>query len=127
METGKRDLVNMEGIFELTSLCPYTEICESYRTISRSERWMEQALSRMRREGLDKLPKSEGGYTIYLLEERLNHMKRVKDRCYRYNKRCLRFWQLERIHESRAASDRMRNRLTILGGMRVPVISESQV
>ena len=111
----------MEGIFAKTSLCPYTDVCESYKTINRSERWMEQALSQMRRAGQESLPRSEGGYTIYTLEERLSHMKRVKDRCYRYNKRCLKFWQFHRKRESTMSSDRLRNRLAIMGGITAPV------
>jgi len=119
--------MNLEGIFETTSLCPFTDICESYQTIARSERWMEKTLSYMRREGLDSLPRSEGGYTIYMLEERLGHMKRVKDRCYRHNKRCLRFWQLERNRSNGKSYDQLRHRLAVLGSMPEPVPTENQV
>jgi len=79
-------------MYERTSLCPYTDRCESYQTILRSERWMEHALSKLRREARQGVS-SYCGYTVEALLWRLEHMNRVKERCYKHNGRCLRFWQ----------------------------------
>ena len=117
----------MEGVFEKTSLCPFTEMCESYKTIARSERWMEKILSHMRRNGLEELPKSEGGYTTYVLEARLGRMKRVKDRCYKHNKRCLRFWQFDRDRKNNRFYTQLGPRLAVLGATPDSVVAESQV
>lgn len=82
----------MYQMYERTTLCPYTEKCESYQTILRSERWMEHALSKLRREARQGTS-SYCGYTVEALQWRLEHMNRVKERCYKHNGRCLRFWQ----------------------------------
>jgi hypothetical protein len=57
---------------------------------------MERTLSGLRRGGRDALTREEGGYTADGLQERLLSIRRVKERCYSGNRRCLRFWQLER-------------------------------
>ena len=101
----------MEGVYERTGLCPYTGDCDSYRSIVNGERWMEKALSAMRRGGLDSLPKAEGGYTVDDLQSRLTHLRRVKDRCYSSNGRCLRFWQFERKNERSVSLSSLRGRL----------------
>jgi hypothetical protein len=101
----------MEGVYERTGLCPYTGDCDSYRSIVNGERWMEKALSAMRRGGVDSLPKAEGGYTVDDLQSRLTHLRRVKDRCYSSNGRCLRFWQFERKNERSVSLSRLRGRL----------------
>jgi hypothetical protein len=101
----------MEGVYERTGLCPYTGDCDSYRSIVNGERWMEKALSAMRRGGVDSLPRAEGGYTVDDLQSRLTHLRRVKDRCYSSNGRCLRFWQFERKNERSVSLSRLRGRL----------------
>ena len=101
----------MEGVYERTGLCPYTGDCDSYRSIVNGERWMEKALSAMRRGGVDSLPRAEGGYTVDDLQSRLTHLRRVKDRCYSSNGRCLRFWQFERKNERSVSMNRLRGRL----------------
>ena len=101
----------MEGVYERTGLCPYTGDCDSYRSIVNGERWMERALSSMRRGGEDSLPRAEGGYTVDDLQSRLTHLRRVKDRCYSSNGRCLRFWQFERKNERSVSMNRLRGRL----------------
>jgi len=53
---------------------------------------MEEELARMRRE---KAQGSPGDYTIQGLQWRLEHLRRVKERCYCFNGRCLRFWQFK--------------------------------
>jgi hypothetical protein len=95
-------------MYERTSLCPYTEKCESYQTILRAERWMEHALSKLRREARQGVS-SYCGYTVEALNWRLEHMNRVKDRCYNRNGCCLRFWQF-RAKEERESS--LRHRIT---------------
>jgi hypothetical protein len=72
---------------------------------------MERALSTMRRGGVDSLPMAEGGYTVQDLQGRLTHLRRVKDRCYSSNGRCLRFWQFERKNERSVSLSRLRGRL----------------
>ncbi len=89
----------MEGVHERTGLCPYTGDCDSYRSIVNGERWMGMALSEMRREGMDSLSRAEGGYSAHDLQGRIAHLRRVKDRCFSSNGRCLRFWEFERKNE----------------------------
>ena len=98
--SGLRDMGTLDCVYDRTGLCPHTEACESFRAILNCERWMEQALSGLRREGLVSLPKSEGGYSADSLQSHLGHVRRVKERCYSGNYRCLRFWQLERKKKS---------------------------
>lgn len=56
---------------------------------------MAKALSKLRREGKENLPESEGGFTEEGLQSKLAHMRQVKERCYSSYRRCLRFWQFE--------------------------------
>ena len=107
----------LKGVYDITSFCPYTSMCISYQTIERSERWMSKTLSNMRRNGLDNLPVSEGGYTALMLEDKLGQMRRIKDRCYRHNKRCLKFWQYTRNQKSTIDNKELLNQISILGQM----------
>ena len=116
-----RDLTVMEGVYERTGLCPYTGDCESFRSIVNGERWMEKALSTMRRAGADSLPGAEGGYTVDDLQGRLAHLRRVKNRCYSSNGRCLRFWQFERKDESRSSLNRLRRKRVADEGVVDPI------
>ena len=116
-----RDLNVMEGVYERTGLCPYTGDCESFRSIVNGERWMVKALSTMRRAGADSLPGAEGGYTVDDLQGRLAHLRRVKNRCYSSNGRCLRFWQFERKNENRSSLNRLRRRLVADEGVVDPI------
>jgi hypothetical protein len=86
----------LSSVYERTGLCPHTNACDSFSAIVNSESWMEKTLSGLRRSGTDAVSWEEGGYTADGLQERLLHMRRVKERCYSGNRRCLRFWQLER-------------------------------
>ena len=103
----------MENVYERTGLCPYTGDCDSYRTIVNSERWMERALYRLRREGNESLSFSEGGYSIDYLQTRLTHMRKVKNRCYGRNGGCLRFWQFERAKDDMEAYNRLKMELLV--------------
>ena len=85
----------LASVYKRTGLCPHTAVCDSFSAIVNSESWMERTLSGLRRGGLDALTREEGGYTADGLQERLLNMRRVKERCYSGNRRCLRFWQLE--------------------------------
>jgi len=58
---------------------------------------MERELARLRRENAQDF--RDGGYSIQALQWRLEHMRRVKERCYSYNGRCLRFWQFKAREE----------------------------
>jgi len=86
----------LASVYERTGLCPHTALCDSFSAIVNSESWMERTLSGLRREGRNALTQEEGGYTADGLQERLLHMRRVKERCYSGHRRCLRFWQLEK-------------------------------
>ncbi len=90
----------LSSVYDKTGLCPHTAVCDSYSAIVKSESWVVRALSGLRREGKAALPREEGGYTEDELQDRLFHMRRVKERCYSGNRRCLRFWQLERLAQS---------------------------
>ena len=119
----------VEGIYKRTGLCPYTGECESFRTIAESERWMERALSRLRRGEVD--GEGEREYSEEALVDKLDHLKRVRERCYGYNGRCLRFWQFERRSEEERSFDLLKKRLSmmedILGSTKAePPISQSK-
>ena len=86
----------LASVYERTGLCPHTAACDSFSAIVNSESWMERTLSGLRRERRDALTPEEGGYTTDELHGRLLSIRRVKERCYSGNRRCLRFWQLER-------------------------------
>ena len=86
----------LASVYESTGLCPYTAVCDSFSAIVNSESWMERTLSGLRRGGRDALTWEEGGYTADELQERIVRIRRVKERCYNGNRRCLRFWQLEK-------------------------------
>lgn len=101
----------MGVIYERKGLCPYTDVCESFKTIVNSERWMQKALSRLRREGADRLPMAEGGYTVQTLHSRLEHLRKVRTRCYSHHGRCLRFWQFEKKMEDNKPVSQFKKRL----------------
>lgn len=103
--------MNVDVIFERRGLCPYTDICESYATIMNSERWMRKALYRLRKEGASSLSRAEGGCTIQTLQDRLEHLRKVKRRCNDYHGRCLRFWQFEKKREDNKASSLVKKHL----------------
>ncbi len=119
----------VEGIYKRTGLCPYTGECESFRTIAESERWMERALSRLRRGEVD--GEGEREYSEELLVDKLEHLKRVRERCYGYNGRCLRFWQFERRSREERSFDLLKTRLSMVEDIIVtptvkPPISKSE-
>ena len=103
--------MNVDVIFDRRGLCPYTDICESYATIMNSERWMRKALYRLSKEGASSLPRAEGGYTIQTLQDRLEHLRKVKSRCNDYHGRCLRFWQFEKKREDNRSSSLVKRHL----------------
>ena len=104
--------MDYEEMFDATSFCPYSEQCESYRTIINSEEWISKALSKLRRMGVSALPRDEGGYSEGALEGKLEGLRRVKNRCYRYNGRCLRFWQLKKAEERNKSISGLRARIS---------------
>ncbi|MCW3978282.1 MAG: hypothetical protein NWF12_00915, partial [Candidatus Bathyarchaeota archaeon] len=44
-------------------------------------------------------------------------LKRVRERCYGYNGRCLRFWQFERRSEEERSLDLLKKRLSLMDGI----------
>jgi hypothetical protein len=90
-----RDKENLDNIYDRRNICPYTEECESFNTIRRAERWMGKAIRDLRRSDAEKTPEAEGGYHINTLQYRLEHVRKIKKRCYNHHGRCLRFWQLK--------------------------------
>jgi hypothetical protein len=116
----------LEGIYERTGLCPYTGECNSFQTIVKNERWLGKALSRIRRQGLSYLPEEEGGYSEEALVDKLEQLRRVKERCYSYNGRCLRFWQFEKRKEEFKPFELIK-RLEVLERITVPIPLEDRV
>ena len=82
-------------MFERTERCHYTDICESFQVMKRAERWMERSLSKLRITSGSNQINFEDFKTMESLQGRLAHLRKVKERCYRYNGRCLRFWQFK--------------------------------
>ena len=107
----------LSSVYERTGLCPHTAACDSFSAIVKSEGWMERTLSGLRRGGRSALAKEEGGYTADGLQKRLLHMRQVKERCYSGNRRCLRFWQLEK--RARSLEDKFGWRTTASTGERM--------
>ena len=107
----------LASVFERTGLCPYTAACDSFSAIVNNERWMEKTLSGLRRAGRKALTHKEGGYTADDLQERIRLIRWVKERCYSGNRRCLRFWQLEK--RAHSLEDRMGWRSSALTGERL--------
>jgi hypothetical protein len=68
--------------------------------MKRSEDWMIQWLSKMRTRS-SQAPSGDGAFTVESLQSRLEHLRRVRERCYSYNGRCLRFWQFKAKAEGR--------------------------
>lgn len=116
--------MSLDGMYGRTGVCPYTGECDSFRTIVNSERWMERSLSRLRRSGAFSLPEEEGGYTEESLLIRLEQMRRVKERCYGRNGRCLKFWQFERMNRDDRSLEKLRVRLEVMGSPLGPFASE---
>lgn len=86
----------LSKVYERTGLCPHTSVCDSFSAIINCESWMEKSLRNLRSKGLHSLSITEGDYTEDGLQGRIYRMRRIKERCYSYNHRCLRFWQLEK-------------------------------
>jgi hypothetical protein len=84
----------LASVYDRTGLCPHTAACDSFSAILNSESWMEKTLSGLRREGREALTREEGGYTADDLQGRILGIRKVKERCYSGNRRCLRFWRL---------------------------------
>jgi len=99
--------MTIEAIYGRTGLCPYTGDCPSFKTIVSGERWIGQALSKVRRAGAMGLTEEEDEYSEESLVDKLEQLKRVKDRCYSHNGRCLRFWQFERKNGGKASFNRV--------------------
>jgi hypothetical protein len=112
--------MGVEGIYKRTGLCPYTAECDSYRTIAESERWMERALSSLRRADADSHIEADRAYSEESLVDKLEHLRKVRERCYGHNGRCLRFWQFEKRNEETESLDRLQKRLAVIEGIISP-------
>jgi len=89
----------MLEMFERTERCHFTDICESFQVMIRSERWMERSLSKLRISSGANPANPEDFQIMDGLQGRLAHLRRVKERCYCYNGRCLKFWQFKAKEE----------------------------
>ncbi len=107
-------------MFDPTSICPYTDRCESYRTILSSERWMQEELRSMRRQEANGRAPSGGGYSIETLEIKLERLRKVRERCYKYKGRCLRYWQFEKKRKERESMKKLESRVDLIG---VPTVT----
>lgn len=87
------------NIFETTGRCRYTSICDSFQTMVRAEKWVERDILKIRTE-FDQ-PDQDSESLSLTLQYRLNEIERIKERCYKYNHRCLRFWQFKRKEENK--------------------------
>jgi len=93
------ELLNVIRMFDRTGPCPYAERCESYQAIRRAEGWVERELVGLRRRSALGDASSDEMDSAQMLEWRMDHMRRIKERCYSYNRRCLRFWQFRSEEE----------------------------
>ena len=100
----------MYRMFERTNLCPYTDQCDSFLTIKRAENWMEKDLAGLMRGSARGYPLS-GDYAVEALMGRLEHTRRMKERCFSHNGRCLRFWQFKAKEEGELTLHRLRTAL----------------
>ena len=119
--------MTIEAIFGRTGLCPYTGDCSSFKTVINGERWIGKALSKVRREGAMGQAEEDGEYTEESLVDKLEQLKRVKDRCYSHNGRCLRFWQFERKNGGKTSSDRMVRPMEVVDGPQEPTAFEQRL
>jgi hypothetical protein len=119
-KSNGRESEGLYQIFERTDFCPYTDRCESYQTISRAESWIERAMVRLRQEITQGLHPGDGSHSIENLQWRLDHLRKVKERCYGYNGRCLRFWQFKSDEDGKPLL-RMRPRV------RLPRLGDEEV
>ena len=97
----------MSRMFDRTGPCPYTEKCESFQTIGRAEGWIEHELVGLRKASAQGDASMDEMDLAQMLEKRMDHMRRIKERCYGYNRRCLRFWQFRGKEETRQEPQRI--------------------
>ncbi len=88
---------------------------------------MERALSRLRRGEVDGAVDGEREYSEESLVDKLDHLKRVRERCYGYNGRCLRFWQFERRSEEERSFDLLKKRLSFMEDIVGPTTAEPPI
>ena len=67
----------MAVIYEKTGPCPYTDVCDSYKTIINSQNWMQKSLTKLRGSESNKLRKNEGGYSSETLVSWLEKLKTI--------------------------------------------------
>jgi len=88
-------------MYEETSTCPYIGHCGDVQTLQR----VEAQLNRERRELFSQSTRVDQGDFNVSFEEyrrRIGHIGRAMNRCRSSYKRCLRFWQLQKMEENEA-------------------------
>lgn len=86
-------------MYEVTSTCPYIGHCGDVQTLQR----VEAQLIRERRELFSQSARVDQGDFNVTFEEyrkRIGYIGRAMNRCRGSYKRCLRFWQLQKIGEN---------------------------
>ena len=88
-------------MYEVTSTCPYIGHCGDVQTLQR----VEAQLIRERRELFSQSARVDQGDFNVTFEEyrrRIGYIGRAMNRCRSSYKRCLRFWQLQKMEENEA-------------------------
>ena len=83
-------------MYERTDTCPYTERCESFQSIIRIERELQNTWWKRTWERSPGASMEDGDHdhALDVLQKRLENLTLVKRRCLHFHKRCLKFWQL---------------------------------
>jgi len=88
-------------MYEVTSTCPYIGHCGDVQALQR----VEAQLNRERRELFSQSARVDQGDFNVTFEEyrrRIGYIGRAMNRCRSSYKRCLRFWQLQKMEENEA-------------------------
>jgi len=82
-----------------TKACPYRDECETYQSVTRIER---QAAERRRELASNRTQISQREYETALddLQKRLDGTTKIRERCFNYHRRCLKYWMIKKQHEA---------------------------
>lgn len=86
-------------MYERTFICPYTDLCENFKYIIRIEKSLQNTLWKVAWERPPEGSLGENDPKINVLENQLENVMRVKERCFNYHKRCMKFWQIKKKEE----------------------------
>ncbi len=98
-------------MYEVTSTCPYIGYCGDVQTLQR----VEAQLIRKRRDLFaqsTRVDQDDFDVTFEEYRKRIGYIGRAMNRCRSYYKRCLRFWQLQKIDENKAHTRSLRTSAT---------------